>query len=273
MEIRGMLGSRPVKLLIVGNEWLEVIDLLSGDEIVHKAIHRGVELDGDLLDIGGLSIAIDRTYISEVQALMRLVSRLPVAQNGPTARQSGFCVQCGYPVDSSARFCSTCGQSLGEHFQQVPPPPRHNFDSAPATSSREFDSHIRHFSEPSEVRSKLVMSSTGRRNLLIAVTVVVLLIVAVVATRGGNDSSKSSSGDVRSSAACATLSSYAYNGIPATFIDDGARLLYSLSDQFRSTGRGDIANHIDNIVDLTYAGPAGQLNAKSELISAASSYC
>lgn len=117
------------------------------------------------------------------------------------------------------------------------------------------------------------MTATGRRNLLIAVTVVVVIIVAVVATRGGRDSSNSSSGDVRSSAACATLSSYAYNGIPATFIDDGAQLLYSLSDQFRSMGRGDIANRIDNIVELTYAGPAGQLNAKNELISAASSFC
>ncbi len=83
MEIRGMLGSRPVKLLVLSDESLAVVDLLNGQEIVHQAINRGIHLDGDLLNVGGLSIAIDRTYVAEAQALVRLVSRLPVPQQKP----------------------------------------------------------------------------------------------------------------------------------------------------------------------------------------------
>lgn len=273
MEIRGMLGSRPVKILVVGKEWFEVIDLFNGEEIVRDALYRDIYLEGDLLNIGGLSIAIDRTYMPQAQGLVILVSRIPVSQTKPVSQQSRFCTQCGNAVDLSARFCSKCGQSLGEPIQQVPPPPMPNPKSTQATATYEFDDHSQEFSESSRVKSNYVMTSTGRRNLLFAVTALVVIIVAVVAIRNNNNSSNASSGDVRSSAACATLSSYAYDGIPATFIDDGAQLLYSLSDKFRSMGRGDIASRIDNIVDLTYAGPAGQLEAKNELISAASNYC
>ena len=274
MEIRGMLGGRPVKLIVVRNEWLDVIDLVSGEEIVRQAIHRDIYLDGDYLDIGELSIAVDRTYFPEAQNLVKLVSQLPVPRPEPLVWQSGFCTQCGNSVVAAARFCSTCGNSLGEPIQQVPSSPQQHLEPVHTPTSHEIDDDNWQYPEPSQVQRNYVMTVTGRRNLLFAVTALVVIIVAVVAIRNNySNSSTASSGDVRSSSACATLSSYAYNGIPATFIDDGARLLYGLSDQFRSMGRGDIANRIDNIVDLTYAGPGGQLSAKNELLSAASSYC
>ena len=77
----------------------------------------------------------------------------------------------------------------------------------------------------------------------------------------------------RMQTACATLSKYAFNGIPATYIDDGADLLYILAGEFSLAGRKDIALAIEDIVDLTYQGPYGQLTAKSELVNLANSYC
>ena len=78
---------------------------------------------------------------------------------------------------------------------------------------------------------------------------------------------------VHLTSACDTLSSYAYEGIPATYIDDGADLLYILAGEFATAGRNDIASSIERIVDLTYQGPAGQITAKSELMSLANSAC
>lgn len=60
-----------------------------------------------------------------------------------------------------------------------------------------------------------------------------------------------------------TLSDYAFDGIPATYVDDGADLLYLLAGEFALAGRSDIASSIENIVDLTYQGPYGQISAKS----------
>ena len=73
--------------------------------------------------------------------------------------------------------------------------------------------------------------------------------------------------------ACATLNDYAFDGIPATYIDDGADLLYLLAGEFALAGRSDIASSIENVVALTYQGPSGQLTAKSELMNLANAYC
>ena len=86
---------------------------------------------------------------------------------------------------------------------------------------------------------------------------------------GGNGTSDT----LKRSDACATLTRYAYRGIPATFIDDGADLLYILAGSFEFLERSDIALEIEAIVELTYQGPAGQLSAKSRLMSLADLHC
>lgn len=88
---------------------------------------------------------------------------------------------------------------------------------------------------------------------------------------GGGDNGSSDS--LKRSDACATLTRYAYRGIPATYINDGADLLYILAGSFEFLERSDIALEIEAIVDLTYQGPAGQLSAKSRLMRLADLHC
>ena len=85
--------------------------------------------------------------------------------------------------------------------------------------------------------------------------------------------SNGTSDPLKRSDACATLMRYAYRGIPATYIDDGADLLYILAGSFDFLERTDIALEIEAIVELTYQGPAGQLSAKSRLMRLADLHC
>lgn len=86
-------------------------------------------------------------------------------------------------------------------------------------------------------------------------------------------SSASKSVDIRTTSACRTLSRFAFDGIPATYVDEGAEMLYELADEFASLGRSDIAEQIEFIISLTYLDSAGQIEAKGELMNAASFYC
>ena len=113
---------------------------------------------------------------------------------------------------------------------------------------------------------------------LARITVPSLLLLASGCGGGGAGNFSSSNGrasqrDIRTSAACSTLSRYAFNGIPASYVDDGASLLYTLANDFSNLGRTDIALSIERVVDLTYQGVYGQLSAKSELVELANSYC
>ena len=110
----------------------------------------------------------------------------------------------------------------------------------------------------------------------IAFPSLLLLVSSCGGGGAGNFSSsngRASQRDIRTSAACSTLSRYAFNGIPASYVDDGASLLYTLANDFSNLGRADIAVSIERVVDLTYQGVYGQLSAKSELVDLANSYC
>jgi hypothetical protein len=108
-----------------------------------------------------------------------------------------------------------------------------------------------------------------------------LIALALSACSGGGGAerfssrvgSESGSSGGRADSACITLREYAFEGIPATYIDDGADLLYLLAGAFSMEGRNDIANSIERVVDLTYQGPYGQMTAKSELMNLANQYC
>lgn len=128
-------------------------------------------------------------------------------------------------------------------------------------------------------KNQYILSMHCRRlPLLFSMLISVLLLTACGGGGGaGRFTSSGASGagssGNRMQTACSTLSKYAFNGIPATYIDDGADLLYILAGEFSLAGRNDIASTIENIVDLTYQGPYGQLTAKSELVNLANAYC
>ena len=104
---------------------------------------------------------------------------------------------------------------------------------------------------------------------------VIAAICCLASITGCSDSNKSPNTAVETSisSACSTLKRYAFDGIPATYIDDGASLLYGLADQFVIAGRDDIASKIWRVIDLTYGGITGQLEAKTLLSSTANQYC
>lgn len=271
-----MLGSQPVRVVMVSNQWLDVLDIASGDELASVALDAEIELDGDLLFVGGLSIHVDRSYLSEAQSLVKVAARITSKQRpSSVGNRQVFCTQCGSPVDSSAKFCTGCGSALSKRADRNLGPGQgdvgHVDDFVHAQDSQlappiDF--------ELGRAEARQPMSATGRRNLVFVIAVVIVVAVVVVVARGGGDSRSSSTiENISGSSACRTLSSYAYNGIPATYIDDGAQLLYSLSEEFSSLGRGDIAGLVNEVVDLTYQGPGGQLSAKNLLIDTASTYC
>ena len=90
---------------------------------------------------------------------------------------------------------------------------------------------------------------------------------------GGDSGSSAKHGAIKDSSACSTLRNYAFRGIPATYIDEGAALLTSLAGEFSALNRSDIAAQINSAVSLTYQGPMGQIQAKNKLIEAANSGC
>lgn len=109
-----------------------------------------------------------------------------------------------------------------------------------------------------------------------------LALVSLACSSGGSTEGGSSSGrggtrsatdKLKSSDACATLTRYAYRGIPATYIDDGADLLYILAGSFSLLDRPDISTAIEAVVDLTYQGATGQLAAKSQLMRLSDLHC
>lgn len=274
MEIRGMVGNQPVRVVLVANEWLDIIDISSGDELASLPVKAGIRLDGDFLSVGRTSIQVDRTYLSEAQSMINLASRIQSISGGRAdVSLPFFCTQCGTQRDQSAKFCTNCGSAFGSTSEVVSQtslghkPIRSTWDGA------DSGSETRDELEPSALISRQEISDTKRRNLIFLGALVVVGAVVVIVARGGGDSSTGSSVNIRDTSACATLSDYAYVGIPATFIDDGAQLLYSLASDFNDYGRGDVASLIEEVVDLTYGGPSGQLQAKSLLIETANTYC
>ena len=98
---------------------------------------------------------------------------------------------------------------------------------------------------------------------------VLLLLTAVSCGGSGGDNKVA----LDESSACRTLRDYAFVGIPATYLDDGAVLLDDLASEFDRLGRSDISSDIQRAIEMTYQGPAGQLSAKSILTGLANSNC
>ncbi len=271
-----MLGNQPVRVVVASNEWVDVLDISSGNELASVALNAAVQLEDDLLYVGNLSILVDRSYLTDAQSLVNVASRIrPQPRPASESNRFLFCTQCGSSVGSSAKFCTSCGNALSPTAESEA---AYEYRTAgPVEDSMRFqdptfgDAIDR---QPNQAITRHPMSETNRRNLVFLIAVIFVGVVFVIVTRGGgNDSQSEFSENINTSGACQTLSNYAFNGIPATYIDDGAQLLYSLSDEFSSLGRGDISNLINEVVDLTYQGPGGQLSAKNLLIDTASTYC
>lgn len=275
MELRGMFGNRPVRVVAVANEWLDIIEISSGDELASISLDKGIKLDGDLLSIGEVSIVVDRTFLSEAQSLLKLASRSQQAFRNPTESSLPvFCTQCGERREPQARFCTSCGGSFTPVSVQAN---SSSFTSRPfAAAPSEASGGYRYSAGDFEggMSAGQSTSASARRNLFLGVAAVVIAaVVAFVVVRSNQDGSAGSSVDIRTTAACETLSQYAFVGIPATYVDDGAQLLYALAGEFDALDRRDIASSIEDIVDLTYAGPSGQLSAKNLLVETAATYC
>ena len=107
-------------------------------------------------------------------------------------------------------------------------------------------------------------------NLLI---VAIFGLLALAGCGSGGDSGGKGSVAIESTSSCQTLRTYAFKGIPATYIDEGTALLTSLAGEFSSLGRSDIAAQINEAISLTYQGSLGQIQAKNKLMEAANSGC
>lgn len=273
MEFRGMLGSLPVVITWIRKDQVAVISSIDGQEVIRAGINQGINLEGDLLEIGGFSIAIDRSYLPEAQNFMNAVLqsyRVPMKNYRGNMR---FCTQCGVSVDKAASYCSACGNPLRksqvqEGLRQDPI----NL-SLGMGGSETLDASRRASIDISKLQRIHGLNSKRILSFMLVSAAVIAISIAVISRRDSSNEQISALGEVSVSSACEVLSQYAYNGIPATFVDEGAGLLRNLSEQFRQIDQAEVADRIDHIVELTYNGSTGQIEAKKELISAADDYC
>jgi hypothetical protein len=272
MEIRGMVGEMPIKVVVLENEWVDILGIDSGDELARLPLDRRVHIEGDVLSIGSLSIVVDRSFMKDAAALVTIASRIPPPPpRTPSRTLLKVCSKCGAEVMATSRYCSSCGLPLTvEEVQEQSDFRGAQSEGPPGIGDDELWAKPPAIGEGSSGSGST--SSVGRRNLLLVGLAAAIAVVVIVASRDGG-SSDAVSANVSTSSACETLSRYANIGIPATYIDDGAQLLNRLADEFISLGREDIASEIDEIVNLTYEGPTGQIYAKNRLLSASSNYC
>jgi hypothetical protein len=274
MEVRGMFGHQPVRVVVVGAEWLDIIEISTGDELASLPLTSGVELVGDVLSVGDRSVRVDRTYLSEAEVLVKLAARsLPSKEVHPGSSTPLFCTQCGSRRDQSAQFCTSCGNSFAQMSERISPSGQRHEPTWSSWGDSANDSEEYFDYEPTTPVTRRALTEVKHRNLVLLAAAVVVLVVVFIVVRESGDSYSESSVEISRTSACATLSEYAFVGIPATYIDDGAQLLYALANDFRSFDRGDIASLVEEVVDLTYGGPTGQLQAKNLLLDTASTYC
>ncbi len=274
MQIRGMLGNRAVNLIVVKNQWLDILDLATGSEVASFDLHQDMRVDGDLLSVGGLSIVVDRSFIFEAQALVDLASVAQRKSESPRDLQARYCSQCGSPTDPTGPFCSSCGIPLESKGTQASlSSSDKDFIVGTSLTRQRFTPENGIWREPSSSRLRQVYT-TGKGRLSISIALIVAVVAAVGISMSQEDGGNNARArDVTFNTACATLSTYAFDGIPATYLDEGAQLLEQLAEDFDDLGRDDLADRLRHVVDQTYDGSAGQVAAKESLIQLASAQC
>lgn len=276
MEVRGMSGTEPVRVVVSSNDQVDVVALSTGNYVASVALGSDIQLQGDLLWVGHLSIVIDHSDVVEAQELVEIAARIP---SGPRpavkSNRSDGCAHCGSPINPRARFCVRCRTPVPRRVRNSPIEDQwgaESFDDWDDDSDGNFGDLIGPGLGRS--RSRQRVSEKAQRYVVFLVAALFLGVIVVLVTRSGSSESPTpTSVGVSIDEACEMLTTYAYVGIPATYVDEGAQLLSTLSEQFSALGLGDVSDLLNDAVDRVYEGSDGQVEAKNLLVDTANLYC